>query len=124
MKTQPCALWGHQSASVGLLNRESWVHSLRQEQVMGTSLQALSPSQSISPHWVSFSTSESPVPPQTLLDPAQLAEEAPSKMRKPLPLPHPGTRFSNCRLSTQKSSASRGVQLDSSAQRPCSPNTS
>lgn len=41
------------------------------------------------------------MPPQTLLDPAQLAEEAPSRMQKQLPLPHPGTRFSNCSLSTQ-----------------------
>lgn len=36
-----------------------------------------------------------------MLDPAQLAEEAPSRMRKQLPLPHPGTRFSNCSVRTQ-----------------------
>lgn len=47
METQPCALWGHHSASAGSLNRESWVQSTRQEQVMGSSLQALSPFQAL-----------------------------------------------------------------------------
>lgn len=66
MKTQPCALWGHHSASAGSLNRESWVQRTRQEQVTGSSLQALSPSHAHESSLSHFSTSESPAPPQTL----------------------------------------------------------